>query len=152
MITTRQRLVVLISVGGRNSRASISSIMRGTDTVVGAGSKSSGSGHFGIANRTVLATALPETYSASPSVVVGWARAKSLLLAVVTSKSKLDKCRDQEENTTFVSGEAAKSGMCYLRSGDGNCKTSSVHTACGAQGDSVGDLVLVVPPEAFFGV
>lgn len=100
MVSTSQRLVMLITVVGGNCGAGISGIVGWADTAVGVASISSEStcsGHFGITDRPVLAAALPELDTTASSVVVGRARTEALLLAVVARKSKLDQCGDQEE-------------------------------------------------------
>jgi hypothetical protein len=64
------------------------------------GSWASTSGHLRVTKASAgLAVALPELDTAATSVVVGRARAETLLLAVITAKEELDNGGDGEEET-----------------------------------------------------
>jgi hypothetical protein len=99
VVTTRHRLMVVVSaVGSRNCRACISGVV-GRSHIVPTRSKcvgvscsnGSGAGHFGVMHCIFLRFATAkESSAASTGVAVGRTGAETLFLLVVASESQLD--------------------------------------------------------------
>ena len=143
MVSTRHRLVMLISVtGSSNRRARVRSVVRRAVIIMpdSRGRKTArdrDSADFRVAQALGAAVALPKLSAGALGVAVGGAGTERLLLLVVASEAELDEGGDEEEE----------------RAQDGDGEAGGVETAGGAERGGVGDLVaLAVAAEAFLGV
>lgn len=104
VVTGVQRLVrVLIScIGCCDCRTSVGSVVRWAVVVSGRSESTGGrdgTGHFSIAETTLIATvAAKELYATAASIVVGRAGAVALVLLMLSVDTKLHEGGDEEEN------------------------------------------------------
>ena len=136
--TAKSRLVVGIISSARssNGRASVSSVVRGADVGgVTGGESASCSGSDDILLGVPvggLLLAVPEiTLGRATGVVVGRARAETLLLLVLADKEDLEESSDEEQE----SGD------------DGDSEHGSVHAASVARRDRVGEVLALSSAE-----